>query len=119
MIGNIEEKTRFLSTIEPALVRKTADLYGRRFPAKHATKVDGIRRVGVRDLVDIQTTSGTFIAAGFATHNCYTMTLSKRLRAMGQPKYQNDGDPERVGQASGSRSTPMLSKSLTAGALHE
>ena len=97
VVGNVEEKIRFLSTIEPALIRKTVDFYGRRFPANHAAKVDGIRRVGVRDLVDIQTTSGTFIAAGLATHNCYAMTLSKRLQAMGQPKYQNDGDPRTSG----------------------
>ncbi|MGH9266722.1 MAG: DUF5131 family protein [Acidimicrobiales bacterium] len=45
----------------------------------------------------MQTTSGTFIAAGLATHNCYAMTLAKRLRAMGQPKYQNDGDPRTSG----------------------
>lgn len=29
--------------------------------------------------------------------NCYAMTLSKRLRAMGQAKYQNDGDPRTSG----------------------
>jgi protein gp37 len=29
--------------------------------------------------------------------NCYAMTLSKRLCAMGQPKYQNDGDPRTSG----------------------
>ena len=27
--------------------------------------------------------------------NCYALTLAKRLKAMGQPKYQNDGDPRR------------------------
>jgi protein gp37 len=25
--------------------------------------------------------------------NCYALTLSKRLKAMGAEKYQNDGDP--------------------------
>ena len=25
--------------------------------------------------------------------NCYALTLAKRLKAMGQAKYQNDGDP--------------------------
>lgn len=25
--------------------------------------------------------------------HCYALTLAKRLKAMGQPKYQNDGDP--------------------------
>jgi protein gp37 len=29
--------------------------------------------------------------------NCYAVTLAKRLRAMGQPKYQNDGDPRTSG----------------------
>jgi protein gp37 len=29
--------------------------------------------------------------------NCYAATLAKRLRAMGQPKYQNDGDPRTSG----------------------
>lgn len=29
--------------------------------------------------------------------NCYALTLSKRLRAMGQAKYQNDGDPKTSG----------------------
>ena len=29
--------------------------------------------------------------------NCYALTLSKRLKAMGQPKYQNDGDPRTSG----------------------
>ena len=95
--GDVEEKILFLSTIEPALVRKTEDFYGRRFPAKQAAPVRGIRRLGVRPLVDIQTTSGTFIANGLATHNCYALTLSKRLKAMGQAKYQNDGDPRTSG----------------------
>lgn len=101
VIGNVEEKLRFLPTIEPALVRKVGDFYGRRFPGKHAAEVDGIRRVGVRDLIDIETTSGTFIAAGFAAHNCYAMTLAKRLKAMGQAKYQKDGDPRTSGPGFG------------------
>ena len=80
LAGDLEEKIRFLATIQPALARKCADFYGRRFPGKTATKVDGIRRVGQRELVDIQTTSGTFIAAGIATHNCYAKTFAERWR---------------------------------------
>ncbi len=33
--------------------------------------------------------------------NCYALTLSKRLKAMGQPKYQNDGDPDSSGPGFG------------------
>jgi len=29
--------------------------------------------------------------------NCYAMTLAKRLKAMGQPRYQRDGDPRTSG----------------------
>ena len=33
--------------------------------------------------------------------NCYALTLSKRLKAMGQVKYQNDGDPRTSGPGFG------------------
>jgi protein gp37 len=33
--------------------------------------------------------------------NCYALTLSKRLKAMGQAKYQNDGDPTTSGPGFG------------------
>jgi len=38
--------------------------------------------------------------------NCYALTLAKRLRAMGQPKYQNDGSPI----TSGPNARPMDEK---------
>lgn len=33
--------------------------------------------------------------------NCYAMTLAKRLKSMGQPRYQNDGDPRTSGPGFG------------------
>jgi len=33
--------------------------------------------------------------------HCYALELSKRLKAMGQPKYQNDGDPSTSGPGFG------------------
>lgn len=33
--------------------------------------------------------------------NCYALTLAKRLKAMGNPKYQNDGDPRSSGPGFG------------------
>jgi len=33
--------------------------------------------------------------------NCYAMTLAKRLKAMGQPRYQQDGDPRTSGPGFG------------------
>lgn len=34
-------------------------------------------------------------------NNCYALTLSKRLKAMGSPRYQNDGDPRTSGPGFG------------------
>lgn len=101
LIGDLGERISFLSTIQPALMRKVADFYGRRFPEKQAAKVDGIRLIGLRELVDIQTTSGTFIAAGIATHNCYALALAARLKVMGSAKYQRDGDSRTSGPGFG------------------
>ena len=33
--------------------------------------------------------------------NCYALTLAKRLKAMGQPRYQRDGDPRTSGPGFG------------------
>ena len=33
--------------------------------------------------------------------NCYALSFAKRLKAMGQPKYQNDGDPRTSGPGFG------------------
>ena len=51
--------------------------------------------------------------------NCYALTLSKRLKAMGQPKYQSDGDPERAARASASPSIPTRSTSPASGRRHD
>lgn len=45
------------------------------------------------------TTGCDKISAG--CENCYAMTLAKRLKAMGQVKYQNDGDPRTSGPGFG------------------
>ena len=45
------------------------------------------------------TTGCDRISAG--CDHCYALTLSKRLKAMGAPKYQNDGDPRTSGPGFG------------------
>ena len=45
------------------------------------------------------TTGCDRISAG--CDNCYALTLSKRLKAMGVPKYQTDGDPRTSGPGFG------------------
>ena len=41
--------------------------------------VVAIERTGIRDVVDIQTSTGTFFAAGLATHNCYARPTHEYL----------------------------------------
>src|ERR1700761_5124805 len=40
--------------------------------------------------------------------NCYAMTLAKRLKAMGQPRYQVDGDPRTSGPGFGLTLHPQV-----------
>ncbi|MFC9916256.1 DUF5131 family protein [Streptomyces sp. NPDC127197] len=47
--------------------------------------------------------------------HCYALTLAKRLKAMGQAKYQRDGDPGPAGPGSGSRCTRMPCSSRCGG----
>jgi protein gp37 len=55
------------------------------------------------------TTGCDRISAG--CDNCYALSLAKRLKAMGQAKYQNDGDPRTSGPGFGITTHP--------GALHD
>ncbi len=40
--------------------------------------------------------------------NCYALSFAKRLKAMGQPKYQTDGDPRTSGPGFGLRLHPVV-----------
>src|ERR1700687_1892971 len=43
---------------------------------------------------------------GDDTGGCYALTMAKRLKAMGQEKYQNDGDPRTSGPGVGLTTHP-------------
>ena len=43
-----------------------------------AEQIIALSDVGETDLIDMQTSTGTFFANGFAVHNCYAETLSNR-----------------------------------------
>jgi hypothetical protein len=86
--GSIRERMRFIQTIQPALARKSPDWLARTFEADD-DPVMHKERIGERDVVDIQTSTHTFFAAGLATHNCYaadkTLTPKKRNTTKGLP----------------------------------
>lgn len=78
LYGDSAEKARFFAAIRPSLVRKALlPICGERM-AKLSTRVTGIERGPVMELVDITTTTGTFVASGIATHNCYAETFANR-----------------------------------------
>ena len=52
------------------------------------------------------TTGCDRISAG--CDNCYALTMAKRLKAMGQAKYQNDGDPRTSGPGFGLTAHPDM-----------
>ncbi|MCI0452795.1 MAG: radical SAM protein, partial [Candidatus Latescibacteria bacterium] len=70
LVGSSSDRVRFLATCRPAIQRKIASIFGVE-PAFSPEPVFAIENGHVQDVVDIQTSTGTFFAAGFASHNCY------------------------------------------------
>jgi DNA repair photolyase len=70
LVGRIVDRLRFLSVCRPAIARKLHALFGREMNLDPET-VRAIESGPLTDVVDITTSTGTFFAAGLATHNCY------------------------------------------------
>jgi DNA repair photolyase len=69
---------RFFGVVQPAIRRKLASVYGHT-PATVPSPIDAIEPGTPRDVVDIQTSTGTFYAEGLATHNCYARPTHEYL----------------------------------------
>lgn len=80
LIGTVSDRMRFLGLIRPAITRKTADWAATSMETNGET-IRSIEKVGAQDVVDIQTSSATFFAAGLATHNCYMDSTPSREHA--------------------------------------
>src|SRR5207247_4173129 len=76
--GRLVDRTRFFSTCRPAILRKMGALYGCEMNVEPET-VLAVEPGPVVDVVDIQTSTGTFFAAGLATHNCYARPTHEYL----------------------------------------
>lgn len=68
--GTLLDRIRFFSTCRPVITRKMHALFGREMNLD-GELVRAIEPGPFTDVVDIQTSTGTFLAAGLATHNCY------------------------------------------------
>lgn len=72
---SIEEKASLVGAIAPVLPRKgMAALYGMKHPFV-PDRVVGLEWGPKHDLIDITTSSRTFVAAGLSTHNCYAEAM--------------------------------------------
>lgn len=70
LTGRIIDRVRFFSKRQPAIERKMDAVFDREMNLDPEA-VRAIEPGPVGDVVDIQTSTRTFLAAGLATHNCY------------------------------------------------
>lgn len=78
LVGSVADRLRFLSIVQPAIRRKVDALFGR-MPPTTPDPIVAIEPGPVMDVVDIQTSTGTFYAAGLATHNCFARPYHEYL----------------------------------------
>jgi len=69
-LGGLRENLRFFHTIGPAIDRK-CNIIGTALKSDAPLGVAAIEPIGVRDLFDITTGTGDFIANGVVSHNCF------------------------------------------------
>jgi DNA repair photolyase len=76
--GRLVDRIRFFSVCRPAIARKMHALLGREMNLD-PEPVRAVEAGPLADVVDIQTSTGTFLAAGLATHNCYARPTHEYL----------------------------------------
>lgn len=76
IIGGNSETIRFLSLTQPKIKRKIYKYLGTTL--HNNTKIVDISIIGNKEVYNLETTTGNFIADGFVTHNCYNITVNKR-----------------------------------------
>ncbi len=75
LVADSVEQARFLSTTGAVLTRKGPGMTGRKVRTTTSTIVSIDRSVEV-EMVDITTSTGTFVADGLLTHNCYARAIA-------------------------------------------
>ena len=78
LVGRLIDRIRFFSVCRPAISRELHGLFGREMNLD-PEPVQAIEPGPPTDVVDIQTSTRTFYAAGLATHNCYARPTHEYL----------------------------------------
>lgn len=69
ILGGFSEMARFFGECKPAITRKRAKLYNKSIPTTLEVKHDN--KASEKWVHNIETESHTYVANGFAVHNCY------------------------------------------------
>ena len=85
-VGRMNEMFRLIGTTRPTRFIGTRWWEGRGLPGKRSgdawAGVLTIEKLGVREMVDIETSTETFVCEGFAAHNCRQIGLSTVFLAL-------------------------------------
>lgn len=78
LVGRLIDRIRFFSVCRPAIQRKIDGILEREMNLD-PEPIEAVEPGPVADVVDIQMSTGTFYAAGLATHNCYARPTHETL----------------------------------------
>ncbi len=78
LVGTLADRMRFFAVCRPAIARKVHGLFGKEMNCEREV-IRAVEPGAVTDVVDIQTSTRTFFAAGLATHNCYARPTHEYL----------------------------------------
>src|SRR5206468_8121288 len=78
LIGRQVDRIRFFSLCQPGIRRKWEALFDREMSVD-PERIEAVEKGPLTDVVDIQTSTGTFYAAGLATHNCFARPTHETL----------------------------------------
>ena len=79
VIGKVSESLKLYQLTRPAIERKWKDFLNDRMP-DNGEKVHSIEHIGPMELMDIETESGNFIAAGSGSDNCAAYQIDGEYR---------------------------------------
>jgi DNA repair photolyase len=77
-VGRLVDRIRFFSLCKPGIRRKCEALFDRKMNVD-PERIEALEKGPFTDVVDIQTSTGTFYAAGLATHNCFARPTHETL----------------------------------------
>jgi DNA repair photolyase len=78
LVGRLADRMRFFAVCRPAIARKVRGVFGKEMNCDPDV-IHAVEPGAVSDVVDIQTSTRTFFAAGLATHNCYARPTHEYL----------------------------------------